>query len=281
MKIFLIFLATLLNITLLYIGQYYPFIIGLFLWFTLWFYSPSRGRSKNKINNENLNPKTEEDNEKIKLYELLMIFYVFGQNINLVKNTPAWKKINIKYDDYIIKDALRISDDNVFSLFKKYDTEVKDNQKFYFICELINLRHDSHIYIKNKQKDPIIKLIKFCELDFLKKRELIDKAYHYLLEEEPFNERVQRNAEKIHNTVKNSIKASEEKKILEALSLFDFNSVEEVDEILLKKRYKVLLSQNHPDKHHNADEAQRKSLEYNFIKLQENYNFIYEKMFSH
>ena len=277
MKIFLIFLATFLNITLLYLDQYYPFIIGLFLWFTLWFYSPRKKSQPKREDKKNDQPE-DISTENFKIYEFLMILYVFGDNLDFIKKTKAWHKINIKYDDYIIKDALRTSKENQFALFKKYLTRSNDNQKFYFLYELINLRHDSKVYIRDKQKDPIIKLINFFDIDFLKKRELINKAYYYLLKEEPFNERVKKNANKIHQNIKNSVDKKEQEQILQALSLFNFQSIKDVNQELLKKRYKSMLSKKHPDKYPNLSLEEQKKLEKEFIQLQENYNYIQEKL---
>ncbi len=277
MKIFLIFLATFLNITLLYLDQYYPFIIGLFLWFTLWFYSPKKQQPKVA---EDLTEKPKEANsENIKVYEFLMIFYVFGDKLDFLKKTKAWQKINIKYDDYIIKDALRTSKDNRISLFKKYLEKTNENQKFYFLYELINLRHDSKVYIRDKQKDPIIKLIHLFDIDFLKRRELVNKAYYYLLKEEPFNERVKKNANKIHENIKNSVDKKEREKISSILLAFDFENINDVNQELLKKRYKIKLSKKHPDKHPNLNPNEQKILEKEFIQIQEDYNYLQEKLF--
>lgn len=277
MKIFLIFLATFLNITLLYLDQYYPFIIGLFLWFTLWFYSPKKQQTKVV---ENLTEQRKEVNsENIKVYEFLMILYVFGDKLDFLKKTKAWQKINIKYDDYIIKDALRTSKDNRTSLFKKYLEKTNENQKFYFLYELINLRHDSKVYIRDKQKDPIIKLIHLFDIDFLKRRELVNKAYYYLLKEEPFNERVKKNANKIHENIKNSVDKKEREKISSILLTFDFENINDVNQDLLKKRYKIKLSKKHPDKHPNLNPDEQKTLEKEFIQIQEDYNYLQEKLF--
>jgi hypothetical protein len=277
MKIFLIFLATFLNITLLYLDQYYPFIIGLFLWFTLWFYSPKKQQPKVV---EDLTEKPKEANsENIKVYEFLMILYIFGDKLEFLKKTKAWQKINIKYDDYIIKDALRTSKDNRTSLFKKYLEKTNENQKFYFLYELINLRHDSKVYIRDKQKDPIIKLIYLFDIDFLKRRELVNKAYYYLLKEEPFNERVKKNANKIHENIKKSVDKKEREKISSILLTFDFESINDVNQDLLKKRYKTKLSKKHPDKHPNLNPDEQKTLEKEFIQIQEDYNYLQEKLF--
>jgi hypothetical protein len=277
MKIFLIFLATFLNITLLYLDQYYPFIIGLFLWFTLWFYSPKKQQPKVV---EDLTEKPKEANsENIKVYEFLMILYIFGDKLEFLKKTKAWQKINIKYDDYIIKDALRTSKDNRTSLFKKYLEKTSENQKFYFLYELINLRHDSKVYIRDKQKDPIINLIHLFNIDFLKRRELINKAYYYLLKEDPFNERIKKNANKIHENIKNSVDKKEREKISSILLTFDFENINDVNQDLLKKRYKIKLSKKHPDKHPNLNPDEQKTLEKEFIKIQEDYNYLQEKLF--
>lgn len=277
MKIFLIFLATFLNITLLYLDQYYPFIIGLFLWFVLWFYSPKKEQSKVA---EYLTEKPKEANsENIKIYEFLMILHVFDDKLELLKKTKAWQKINIKYDDYIIKDALRISKYNRTYLFKKYLEKTSENQKFYFLYELINLRHDSKVYIRDKQKDPIINLIHLFNIDFLKRRELINKAYYYLLKEEPFNERVKKNANKIHENIKNSVDKKEREKISSILLTFDFENINDVNQDLLKKRYKIKLSKKHPDKNPNLNPDEQKTLEKEFIKIQEDYNYLQEKLF--
>ena len=278
MKIFLIFLATFLNITLLYLDQYYPFIIGLFLWFTLWFYSP-RKKNNSQIANDNSNQTNEENPENLKMYEFLMILYTFGNQLDFMKNTKTWQKITIKYDDYIIKDALRTSIDNKFSLFKKYLEKTTETQKFYFLYELINLRHDSKVYIRDKQKDPIIKLINFFDIDFLKKRELINKAYYYLLKEEPFNERVKKNANKIHENIKKNVEQKEKEKISSILETFDFQNIKEVNQELLKKRYKIKLSKKHPDKHPNLNPDELKILEKEFVQIQEDYNYLQEKLF--
>jgi hypothetical protein len=260
MKIFLIFLATFLNITLLYLDQYYPFIIGLFLWFTLWFYSPKKQQPKVV---EDLTEKPKEANsENIKVYEFLMILYIFGDKLEFLKKTKAWQKINIKYDDYIIKDALRTSKDNRTSLFKKYLEKTSENQKFYFLYELINLRHDSNV-----------------DIDFLKRRELVNKAYYYLLKEEPFNERVKKNANKIHENIKKSVDKKEREKISSILLTFDFESINDVNQDLLKKRYKTKLSKKHPDKHPNLNPDEQKTLEKEFIQIQEDYNYLQEKLF--
>jgi hypothetical protein len=277
MKIFLIFLATFLNITLLYLDQYYPFIIGLFLWFTLWFYSPKKQQPKVV---EDLTEKPKEANsENIKVYEFLMILYIFGDKLEFLKKTKAWQKINIKYDDYIIKDALRTSKDNRTSLFKKYLEKTSENQKFYFLYELINLRHDSKVYIRDKQKDPIINIIHIFNIDFLKRRELINKAYYYLLKEDPFNERIKKNANKIHENIKNSVDKKEREKISSILLTFDFENINDVNQDLLKKRYKIKLSKKHPDKHPNLNPDEQKTLEKEFIKIQEDYNYLQEKLF--
>jgi hypothetical protein len=81
------------------------------------------------------------------------------------------------------------------------------------------------------------------------------------------------------NTEKNK-KILYDDKIIKSLTLFGFSNINDITEHELRRRFKVLLSKNHPDKHINISELERKKIEKKFINIQENYEFLKKTLFN-